>query len=39
MEIMKMFPDDGTAEAWFAKNRWPDGPRRPSVSTTLNLRV
>jgi len=24
-----MFPDDGTAEAWFAKNRWPDGPRRP----------
>ncbi len=25
IEIMRMFPDDATAEAWFAKKRWPDG--------------
>lgn len=25
MEIMRMFPDDATAEEWFAKTRWPDG--------------
>lgn len=25
VEIMKMFPDDATAEKWFVENRWPDG--------------
>ena len=24
VEIMRMFLDDATAEAWFAKSRWPD---------------
>ena len=25
VEIMKMFPDNATAEKWFVKNRWPTG--------------
>ncbi|MCY3789099.1 MAG: IS1595 family transposase [Gemmatimonadetes bacterium] len=25
IEIMDLFPDDSTAEAWFAELRWPDG--------------
>ena len=25
VEIMRMFPDDATAEAWFVKRRWPAG--------------
>lgn len=29
IEITKMFPDDETAEAWFASNRWPEGPVCP----------
>ena len=24
-QLFKMFPNDGTAEAWFVKARWPDG--------------
>jgi len=24
-QLMKMFPDDATAEAWFVAQRWPDG--------------
>ena len=27
--LFKMFPDDKTAEAFFAEVRWPDGPRCP----------
>lgn len=26
-QLMKMFPDDHTAEAWFVAQRWPDGVR------------
>ena len=26
---MEMFPDDATAEEWFTKVRWPDGPHCP----------
>ena len=26
-QIIRMFPDNATAEAWFASVRWPDGPR------------
>ena len=26
-EIMRLFPDDATAEAWFVSRRWPDGIR------------
>ena len=29
VQIMDMFPDDSTAEAWFAEARWPDGPFCP----------
>ena len=29
IEIMDMFPDDGTAEAWFTEIRWPIGPHCP----------
>ena len=29
VEIMRMFPDDATAEAWFAEMRWPHGPACP----------
>ncbi len=25
IEVMRMFPDDETAEAWFVENRWPEG--------------
>ena len=25
VEIMRQFPDDATAEAWFVQRRWPDG--------------
>ncbi len=28
-KLFKMFPDDETAEAFFAKVRWPEGPRCP----------
>lgn len=27
--LFRMFPDDATAEAWFAEKRWPEGPRCP----------
>lgn len=29
VEMIRKFPDDETAEAWFAAIRWPDGPRCP----------
>ncbi len=29
MEILKMFPDDATAEAWFAQKRWGNEPACP----------
>ncbi len=29
MQIMEMFPDKATAEAWFTETRWPDGPHCP----------
>ena len=29
IQVMDMFPDDATAEAWFVKQRWPDGIRCP----------
>ena len=25
VELVRMFPDDAAAEAWFAETRWPDG--------------
>ena len=29
IQFTEMFPDDATAEAWFAKARWPEGPYCP----------
>ena len=29
VEIVRQFPDDATAEAWFAETRWPGGPVCP----------
>jgi len=29
IELMRMFHDDSTAEKWFAKQHWPDGPFCP----------
>ena len=29
VQITRMFPDDATAEAWFAQTRWPNGPVCP----------
>ena len=29
IEAMRMFPDDGAAEAWFTRIRWPEGPSCP----------
>ncbi len=29
LEAMQMFSDEEKAEAWFAEQRWPDGPRCP----------
>ena len=35
MQIMDMFPDDATAEDWFASIRWPDGvPTCPACGST-----
>ena len=28
-ELLRLFPDDAKAEAWFVAGRWPDGPRCP----------
>ena len=33
VEIMRMFPDDEIAEAWFAKNRWPNGVHCPACGS------
>ena len=33
-EILKQFPDDATAEAWFAKQRWGDSPVCPHCGST-----
>ena len=29
LEVVRMFPDNQSAEHWFATNRWPDGPVCP----------
>ena len=33
-ELFRMFPDDATAERWFAEKRWPDGPHCPYCGST-----
>lgn len=32
VQVMEMFPDDATAEAGFAKRRWPNGVKRPDCA-------
>ena len=32
-DVLHMFPDDATSEAWFAEARWPNGPRCPHCSS------
>ena len=32
-EFFRKFPDDATAEAWFAETRWADGPRCPHCNS------
>ncbi len=34
VEIMRRFPDDATAEAWFVERRWPDGVHCPHCGST-----
>ena len=33
-KLFRMFPDDATAEKWFAEQRWPDGPHCPYCGST-----
>ena len=33
-ELFRMFPDDATAERWFAEQRWPDGLHCPYCGST-----
>lgn len=33
VEMMRMFPDNKTAEAWYVKRRWPDGPTCPACGS------
>ena len=33
VELIQMFPDDAAAEAWFIRNRWPDGVRCPKCNS------
>ena len=38
VEIMRKFPDDATAEAWFAEKRWPNGVHCPACGST-NIQI
>ncbi len=33
VDLIRMFPDDATAEAWFTKIRWPDGVHCPKCGS------
>ena len=37
-KLFKMFPDDATAQRWFEKARWPDGPYCP-VCRSYNVQA
>ena len=32
-EVIRLFPDDATAEQWFAETRWPNGPQCPNCGS------
>ena len=38
MRVLEMFPDDATAEKWFAKTRWPHGPTCPHCGSMSGVR-
>ena len=38
VEIMRQFPDDASAEAWYVTRRWPDGVNCPQCGS-LNVQV
>ena len=33
-ELLEMFPDDATAEAWFVQSRWPEGVTCPHCGSS-----
>lgn len=33
VDLIRMFPDDATAEAWFTKIRWPEGVKCPKCGS------
>ena len=39
IELLRMFPDDAAAEAWFEKQRWPEGRFCPDCGSTNTVRV
>ena len=39
IELLKMFPDDATAEQWFEEQRWPDGRFCPDCGSTNTVAV
>ncbi len=39
IELLRMFPDDTAAEAWFEKQRWPEGRFCPDCGSTNTVRV
>ena len=38
VELLRMFPDDETAERWFEKQRWPEGPVCPDCGCMRAVR-
>ena len=39
VKLLKMFPDDATAEAWFEEQRWPNGERHCPDCGSVNYAV
>ena len=39
MELLRMFPDNATAEAWFEKQRWPEGRFCPDCGSVNTVAV
>ena len=39
IELLRKFPDDATAEAWFEAQRWPDGRFCPDCGSTNTVAV
>ena len=38
-ELMRRFPDDKAAEAWFEASRWPDGRFRPDCGSVNTVAI